>query len=116
MPEPENFERRRATDAALDNLRRETNYRFDAIGQRFAAQEQAVQTALAAAKEAVVLANLANEKRFDSLATKMDEVTKYIERLAGKSAGVSVTVGYMIAGATLIISLVVFFVSNAKTG
>lgn len=108
----EEHERRRSSDTALDNLRRETDYRFEAIAQRFAAQEQAVAAALAAAKEAVIKAELAQEKRFDVVSEKIDKLTAYMDRLAGKSAGVSTTMGYMIAAATVVISIVVFVANN----
>jgi hypothetical protein len=107
----ETSERRRAADTGLDNLRRETDYRFDAIAQRFVAAEAAVGMALAAAKEAVVLANLANEKRFDALGEKIDVLTKSMNTLAGRSSGVSASVAAMVAGATLLLSLVVFLVN-----
>lgn len=106
----ESTERRRSADHAIEALRRETNYRFEAISQRLSAQEATVAAAVGAAKEAVVLAALANEKRFDTLALKMDNMSAYMERLAGKSAGVSTTMGYMVAAATLVISVVVFLV------
>ena len=112
MDQPDE-ERRRSSDRAVENLRRETNYRFEAISQRLSAQEATVTAAVANAKEAVVIATLANEKRFDNLSNKMDNMSAYMERLAGKSAGVSTTMGYMIAAATLVISVVVFLV-NAR--
>lgn len=74
-----------------------------------------MRAAEASAKEAVVVANLANEKRFDSLAMKMDTMSAYMERLAGKSAGISTTVGYMIAAATMIISVVIFLVNRISS-
>lgn len=104
-------ERRRAADLALDNLRRETDYRFEAIAQRFVAIENATNLALAAAKEAVIKAELAQEKRFDTVAEKIDNLTTYMDRLAGRSAGNAQTFGYMIAAATLVLSLVVFIVN-----
>lgn len=106
---------RRSSDAAVENLRRETDYRFAAVTQQLAAQEASVRAAEASAKEAVVVANLANEKRFDSLAMKMDTMSAYMERLAGKSAGISTTVGYMIAAATMIISVVIFLVNRISS-
>jgi cytochrome c1 len=102
---------RRAADLALDNLRRETDYRFEAIAQRFVAIENATNLALAAAKEAVIKAELAQEKRFDTVAEKIDNLTTYMDRLAGRSAGNATTFGYMIAAATLTLSLVVFIVN-----
>lgn len=107
----DNGERRRAADMALDNLRRETDYRFEAIAQRFVAIENATAMALAAAKEAVLKAELAQEKRFDQVAEKIDTLTTYMDKLAGRSAGNAATFGYMIAAATLILSLVVFLVN-----
>jgi hypothetical protein len=98
---------RRSVDLALDNLRRETDYRFETVGQRFVAAEAAVGVALATAKEAMVLANLANEKRFDALSDKIDVLTKSMNTLAGQRAGVSSTFGYLLAGATLFISVIV---------
>lgn len=95
----------------LNNLRRETDYRFEAIAQRFAAQDAAVGMALAAAKEAVIKAELAQEKRFDQVSEKIDTLTTYMDNLAGKSTGNAATFGYMVAGATIILSLVVFFVN-----
>jgi hypothetical protein len=94
-------------DLALDNLRRETDYRFETVGQRFVAAEAAVGVALATAKEAMVLANLANEKRFDALSEKIDVLTTSMNTLAGQRAGVSSTMGYLLAGATLFISVIV---------
>jgi hypothetical protein len=104
-------ERRRSADTGLENLRRETDYRFEAIQQRFTAQEAAVGMALAAAKEAVLKAELAQEKRFDQVAEKIDMLTTYMDKLAGKSAGNAQTFGYMIAAATITLSLVVFLVN-----
>lgn len=104
-------DRRRSGDVALDNLRRETDYRFEAIAQRFAAQEAAVGMALAAAKEAVIKAELAQEKRFDVVSEKIDALTTYMDKLAGRTAGTAQTFGYMIAIATLVLSLVVFFIN-----
>ena len=111
MTGEDNGERRRSTDLALDNLRRETDYRFEAIAQRFIAIENATAAAMAAAKEAVIKAELAQEKRFDTVAEKIDNLTTYMDRLAGKAMGNAQVFGYMIAGATLILSLVVFFVN-----
>lgn len=102
---------RRQVDLALDNLRRETDYRFDTVNQRFIAAEAAVGVALATAKEAMILANLANEKRFDALSDKIDVLTKSMNTLAGQKAGVSSSVSWMIGGATLVLSLVVFLVN-----
>lgn len=107
----DNGERRRSTDLALDNLRRETDYRFEAIAQRFVAIENATAMALAAAKEAVLKAELAQEKRFDQVAEKIDTLTTYMDKLAGRAAGNAATFGYMVAAATLILSLVIFFVN-----
>lgn len=107
----DNGERRRSTDVAIDNLRRETDYRFEAIAQRFVAIENATAMALAAAKEAVLKAELAQEKRFDQVAEKIDTLTTYMDKLAGRTAGNSATFGYMIGAATLILSLVVFLVN-----
>lgn len=104
-------ERRRASDAGLENLRRETDYRFEAIAQRFVAIENATAMALAAAKEAVLKAELAQEKRFDQVAEKIDNLTTYMDRLAGRSAGNASTFGYMIAAATIVLSVVVFAVN-----
>lgn len=102
---------RRATDLALDNLRRETDYRFESIAQRFIAAEAAVGVALATAKEAMILANLANEKRFDALSDKIDVLTTSMNTLAGQKSGNAQTFGYMIGAATLVLSLVVFLVN-----
>jgi hypothetical protein len=102
---------RRATDLALDNLRRETDYRFEAIAQRFVAIEAATQAAMAAAKEAVIKAELAQEKRFDQVAEKIDALTTYMDKLAGKAAGNAATFGYMIGAATLALSIVIFIVN-----
>lgn len=110
-PDGDTGERRRANDAGLDNLRRETDYRFEAIAQRFVAQEAAVQAALAAAKEAVIKAELAQEKRFDQVGEKIDVLTTYMDKLAGRTAGNALTFGYMIGAATLALSLVVFLVN-----
>jgi cytochrome c1 len=107
----EGLERRRSSDAAIDNLRRETDYRFEAIQQRFMAIEAATQAAMAAAKEAVVKAELAQEKRFDTVAEKIDNLTTYMDKLSGRAAGNAQTFGYMIAAATLVLSLVVFLVN-----
>lgn len=107
----DDYERRRTSDLALDNLRRETDYRFDAIAQRFIAIENATNLALAAAKEAVLKAELAQEKRFDQVAEKIDTLTAYMDKLSGRSAGNAQTFGYMIAAATLVLSLVVFVVN-----
>jgi len=104
-------ERRRTSDLGLDNLRRETDYRFDAIAQRFVAIEAATQAAMAAAKEAVIKAELAQEKRFDLVAEKIDNLTTYMDKLAGRSAGNAAMFGYMIAAATLALSLVIFLVN-----
>lgn len=105
--ERENFHERRQVDLALDNLRRETDYRFDTVSQRFVAAEAAVGVALATAKEAMILANLANEKRFDALSDKIDVLTSSMNTLAGAKQGVSSSVGYMMAGATLFLSVIV---------
>lgn len=102
---------RRSVDLALDNLRRETDYRFDTVNQRFIAAEAAVGVALATAKEAMILANLANEKRFDALSDKIDVLTTSMNTLAGHKQGSAATFGFMIAGATLILSLVVYLVN-----
>jgi hypothetical protein len=111
VPMSEEQQERRQVDLALENLRRETDYRFDTVSQRFIAAEAAVGVALATAKEAMVLANLANEKRFDSLSDKIDVLTKSMNTLAGQKAGVNSSVAYMIAGATIVLSLVVFLVN-----
>jgi hypothetical protein len=105
------FTERRSVDLALDNLRRETDYRFDTVNQRFIAAEAAVGVALATAKEAMILANLANEKRFDALSDKIDVLTTSMNTLAGQKQGVSSSVGWMIAGATFVLSMVVFLVN-----
>jgi hypothetical protein len=106
-----NGERRRTTDVAIENLRRETDYRFDAIAQRFVAIESATNLALAAAKEAVLKAELAQEKRFDQVAEKIDVLTAYMDKLSGRTAGNTQTFGYLIAAATLVLSVVVFLVN-----
>lgn len=106
LPEDEQVERR-SVDLALDNLRRETDYRFETVGQRFVAAEAAVGVALATAKEAMILANLANEKRFDALSDKIDVLTTSMNTLAGQRNGVNGTVSWMVAGATLLLSFVV---------
>jgi len=111
MNTEDNGERRRAADMGLDNLRRETDYRFEAIQQRFVAIEHATAAAMAAAKEAVIKAELAQEKRFDTVAEKIDNLTTYMDKLAGRTAGNAATFGYMIAAATLVLSLVVFIVN-----
>jgi phosphopantetheinyl transferase (holo-ACP synthase) len=98
---------RRSSDRAVENLRRECDYRFASIDQRFAAQEMAVVAALAAAKEAVIKAEMAQEKRFDQVSIKIDTLTTYMDKLAGKAAGQAITMGYMIAAATLVISVMV---------
>lgn len=103
---------RTSIDYEIENLRRENDYRFGAIDQRFVASESAVAAALATAKEAVIKAELAQEKRFDMVSAKIDDLTKYMDTLSGKSAGVSTTMGYMIAAATLVISIVVFLVNQ----
>jgi hypothetical protein len=108
MPDGEERPERRSSDRGLENLRRECDYRFAAIDQRFQAQEMAVSAALAAAKEAVAKAEMAQEKRFDQVSSKIDVLTTYMDKLAGKAAGQAVTTGYMIAAATLIISVMVF--------
>lgn len=107
----ENGSERRATDLALDNLRRETDYRFESIAQRFLAIENATNLALAAAKEAVLKAEMAQEKRFDQVAEKIDTLTTYMDKLAGRTAGNATTFGYMIGAATLALSAVVFLVN-----
>lgn len=107
-------DRRRADDRELEHLRRETDLRFEAMHQRFASQEHATQLALAASKEAVLKAELAQEKRFDQVSEKIDLLTGYMDKLAGKSSGISTTVGYMMAAATLVISVVVFVVGSAR--
>lgn len=106
-------ERRRANDVGLENLRRETDYRFDAIAQRFAAQEAMVNAAMAAAKEAVIKAELAQEKRFDTVSEKIDALTTYMDKLAGRSSGNAATFAYIMAAATFVLSLVVFLVNYA---
>lgn len=107
----DNGERRRSADMALDNLRRETDYRFEAIAQRFVAIENATAMALSAAKEAVLKAELAQEKRFDQVAEKIDNLTTYMDKLSGRAAGNAQTFGFMIAAATVVLSLVVFVVN-----
>lgn len=106
-------ERRRANDAGLDNLRRETDYRFEAIQQRFAAQEAAVAAALAAAKEAVIKAELAQEKRFDVVSDKIDALTTYMDTLAGRASGNAQTMTHAIAMATVVIGIIVVIVNYA---
>lgn len=92
---------------AIDNLRRETDYRFEAIAARFVAQEQATQLALSAAKEAVIKAELAQEKRFDTVTDKIDVLTQYMDKLAGSKQGTAA----MMAIVTFVISIVVFAVN-----
>lgn len=95
----------------LVSLRREIDYRFDAVTQRFLAQETAVGLALAAAKEAALKAELAQEKRFDQISEKIDTLTTYMDTLAGKSTGVSSTFAWIIAGTSFLISFVVFIIN-----
>lgn len=104
---------RRQVDLALDNLRRETDYRFETINQRFLAAEAAVAVALATAKEAMSLANLATEKRFDALAEKIDVLTSSMNTLAGQREGADHVVGYMLAGATMFITVVIVIANYA---
>lgn len=103
----EELHERRSVDLALDNLRRETDYRFETVNQRFVAAEAAVQAALAAAKEAVVLANLANEKRFDLLSEKIDVLTKSMNTVAGRASGMNSTVGWIMGAVTVFLTIVV---------
>jgi hypothetical protein len=109
----ENPQERRQVDLALDNLRRETDYRFDTVNQRFIAAEAAVGVALATAKEAMILANLANEKRFDALSDKIDVLTKSMNTVAGQRQGVSSTVGYVIAAVTIFLTIVIIIANYA---
>lgn len=103
-------------DLALDNLRRETDYRFETISQRFIAAEAAVGVALATAKEAMSLANLATEKRFDALSEKIDVLTNSMNTLAGQREGVNHATGYMLTGATMFITAVVVIANYAFGG
>jgi hypothetical protein len=109
----EEMQERRSVDLALDNLRRETDYRFDTVSQRFIAAEAAVGVALATAKEAMGLANLANEKRFDALADKIDVLTTSMNTLAGQKQGVGASISYMLAGITIFLTIVVIFANYA---
>jgi hypothetical protein len=102
-----NSPERRQVDLALDNLRRETDYRFETVSQRFIAAEAAVGVALATAKEAMILANLANEKRFDALSDKIDVLTKSMNTLAGQKSGMNSTVGWIMGAVTVFLTIVV---------
>jgi 1-deoxy-D-xylulose 5-phosphate reductoisomerase len=104
---------RRSVDLALDNLRRETDYRFAAIDQQFRAQEAAVALAMAAAKEAVIKAELANEKQFTAMNEKIDALLSSMNTIAGSSTAVSTMVGRGLAVATICLSFVVFIVNYA---
>ena len=94
-------------DEAVNALRREIDYRFEAVSAKFLSQESSTAAAHAAAKEAVAKAEMANDKRFDLVAAKMDTLTAYMDKLAGAKQGQAA----MMAAATFIISLVVFFVN-----
>lgn len=111
----EEMHERRSVDLALDNLRRETDYRFDTVSQRFVAAEAAVGVALATAKEAMILANLANEKRFDALSDKIDVLTTSMNTIAGQKAGLNSTVGWLMGGVTIFLTVVVI-VANVVSG
>lgn len=102
---------RRTVDLALDNLRRETDYRFDAVAQRFIAAEAAVALAMAAAKEAVIKAELANEKQFMAMNEKIDTLINSMNNLAGNATGSHAVIARGLAVATIVLSLVVFLVN-----
>ena len=106
--------------AHAEAMRVEMDQRYQ---QRFAAQESAVRSALTSAKEATQKAEVANEKRFESvnefratladqagrfvtrteveqlfrsLDDKVDTVTGRLERLDGRSGGTNATWGYLV--------------------
>lgn len=110
MTDEQNHDRR-SVDLALDNLRRETDYRFAAIDQRFIAAEGAVALAMAAAKEAVIKAELANEKQFAAMNEKIDVLIGSMNTLAGNATGVNTVIARSLAAATVVLSLVVFLVN-----
>lgn len=94
-------------DEAVSALRREIDYRFEAIAAKFTAQEAATHAAYAAAKEAVAKAENANDKRFDLVANKIDTLTASMDKIAGAKQGQVAMMGV----ATFIISIVVFLVN-----
>ena len=109
MTDPPN--ERQTVNLALDNLRRETDYRFETVNQRFMAAESAVAAALAAAKEAVIKAELANEKQFGAMNEKIDTLIASMNTIEGNAVGVTTTVARSIAIGTLVLSLIVFLVN-----
>lgn len=105
-----------------ESMRDETDRRYE---QRFVAQERAVEAALTSAKEAVLKAETASEKRFEgvnefratladqaatlisrteveqvikALDEKVDAVTGRMDRLDGRSGGLNSSWGYLIGG------------------
>ena len=79
--------------------------------QRFVAQEQAVLTAMGVAKEALLEAKLAQEKRYDLLNAKIDNLTTYMDSLSGREQGVQAMIAKSIAIATFVLSVVVVLVN-----
>jgi hypothetical protein len=100
--------------------------------ERFLAQEEAMKTALTSAKEAVTKAEIANEKRFDSVnefretlrdqtstfmprsevqlgidtvTEKINSINAKLERMDGKGIGINQLLGYLFASAALIVTI-----------
>ena len=78
--------------------------------QRFDAQDESVKTALISAKEAVIKAEIATEKRFDAIREETDTRIGILERdiaklseavssMIGRSAGGSALWGYLVGAA-----------------
>lgn len=111
------------------------------LDERKVAQEFAINAALLSAKEAVLKAEIATEKRFEGvnefrqslndqqalfmprevsdaqiseLRKQIAALTTRLDRSVGKEAGTKQIIGYMFAAATVIISIVIF-IANILT-
>lgn len=106
-------------DKRNDDLRAEFDRRYE---QRFAAQEKAVEAALTSAKEAVLKAEAASEKRFESInefrrtlsdqaqqfasAEKVNDLVSRFDRLEGRSSGLDAGWVKLVSVIGLIVGLV----------
>jgi hypothetical protein len=92
-------------------LHEEQDKRYE---QRFEAQEKAVAAALASAREAVLKAEQANDKRFDSTNEWRRTVSDMLAAIQGKGTGLNQGWGYLVAAVALVGSIIVIFVSLRK--
>lgn len=86
----------------------------EALGIALVAQEKAVASALDSTKEAIVKNDATTDKRFDLLSEKIDSIATFMNNTQGRSGGANALWGYILGGLGALATILSIFAYISK--